>query len=60
MSAAKTHQNLDEIIANPVHRAKGGVPFILRWRMAENQDHLDRGFEQCGCGFCPDDEQRTT
>jgi hypothetical protein len=61
MSAAVTHRNLDEIIkANAVDCVERGVPFILPWRVPANKDHLDTGLDQCGCGFCPDDEQRRT
>jgi hypothetical protein len=36
--------------------AELGVPLISPWRMdVTNKDHLHRGLEECGCGFCPDE-----
>jgi hypothetical protein len=33
-------------------KLKGIVP----WRIDANQ-HDERGLDECGCAFCPDDEQ---
>ena len=61
MSTAETRRDHSEIVTGAVLRgAKPGVNFILPWRMDANQEHLHKGLEQCGCGFCPDDEQETT
>jgi hypothetical protein len=61
MSIGDTHRNLGDIVrAATLECAKPRVPFILPWRVDANQDHLHRGFEECGCGFCPDDDQETT
>jgi hypothetical protein len=59
MSIGETDGNLGEIVrAAALERAKAGLTFILPWRMDANQDHLDKGLEECGCGFCPDDEKQ--
>jgi hypothetical protein len=61
MSTGETRQDFSEIVtAAALDGAKPRVPFILPWRMDANQDHLHEGLEECGCGFCPDDEQETT
>ena len=62
MSTGETHRKLDETVrAAAPECAKPGVTFILPWRMDANQDHLNyKGLEECGCGFCPDDDQETT
>jgi hypothetical protein len=61
MSTEETHRNRSEIVAAAaLEGAKPGVPFILPWRMDANQVHLHEGLEECGCGFCPDDDQETT
>jgi hypothetical protein len=61
MSTGEMHRNLGKIVgAAALKCAKPGVTFILPWRMDANQDHLHKGLEECGCGFCPDDEQETT
>jgi hypothetical protein len=61
MSTGETQRNLSEIVrAGALDCAKPAVTFILPWRMDANQDHLHKGLEECGCGFCPDDDQETT
>jgi hypothetical protein len=61
MSTEETDRNLGEILrAATLKRAEPGATFILPWRMDANQDHLHKGLEECGCGFCPDDDQETT
>jgi hypothetical protein len=61
MSTGETYGNVSEIVrVASLEGAKPGVPFILPWRMDANQDHLHKGLEECGCGFCPDDDQETT
>jgi hypothetical protein len=59
MSAGETQRNLGEIVRAAAREgAKPGVPFILPWRMDASQENLHKGLEECGCGFCPDDEQQ--
>ena len=59
MSIGETHRNLGEIVrAAALGRAKPGVTFVLPWRLDANQDHLHKGLEECGCGFCPDDHDK--
>jgi hypothetical protein len=61
MSTGETQRNPSEIVrAAALDYAEPAVTFILPWRMDANQDHLHKGIEQCGCGFCPDEERRTT
>jgi hypothetical protein len=58
MPTGETHRNLCEIVKDAALKgAKPGGTFILPWRMDSNQDHLHKGFEECGCGFCPDDDR---
>jgi hypothetical protein len=40
--------------------AKPGVPLIVPWRMDANQHPPHKGFDGCGCGFCPGDDPETT
>ncbi len=61
MSTGETYQNLGDIVrAAALEGAKPGITMIMPWRMEANQDHADIGLEQCGCAFCPDDDQETT
>ena len=61
MSTGETHQNLGDIFqAAAFEGAKPGVTMIVPWRMDANQDHPRNSLDQCGCAFCPDDEQETT
>jgi len=61
MSTVETNRNLGDIFrAAALEGAKPGVPVIIPWRMDANQDHSHKGLEDCGCGFCPDDDQETT
>jgi hypothetical protein len=61
MSSGETQRNLGEIVrAAALECAKPNVPFILPWRMDADRDHLHKGLEECGCGFCPDDDQEKT
>jgi hypothetical protein len=61
MSTGETHRNLGDILsAAALEGANYGVPVIIPWRMEANQDHPHKGLEQCGCAFCPDDDQETT
>jgi hypothetical protein len=61
MSNEQVRRNVGEIVRTAaLERTKSGVAFILPWRMDANQDHLRMGLEECGCGFCPDDDQETT
>jgi hypothetical protein len=61
MSTGETRRDFSEIVAAAaLDGAKPRVSFILPWRMEANQEHLHKGLEECGCGFCPDDEQKST
>jgi hypothetical protein len=59
MSTAETRRDRSEIVTGAA--LEGTRPrgiFILPWRMDANQEHLHEGFEECGCGFCPDDDRQ--
>jgi hypothetical protein len=61
MSTEETQRSLSEVVrAAALDFAKPAVTFILPWRMDVNQDQLHKGLEECGCGFCPDDDVVTT
>jgi hypothetical protein len=61
MSTGETKRSLGDIVrAAAFEGAKPGVPAIIPWRMDANKDHPHRGFDGCGCAFCPDDDQETT
>jgi hypothetical protein len=54
----ETDRDLSETVrAAALERCKPEATFILPWRMA-NQDDLHAGLGDCGCGYCPDDDQR--
>jgi hypothetical protein len=60
MSIAETDQNFTEIFrAAASVRVKPGAILIAPWRIDANQDNLDRGLDECGCAFCPDDDQKS-
>jgi hypothetical protein len=60
MSIAQNRPNFAEILhATASERVKPGAIFILPWQVVSNQDSLDKGLEDCGCAFAPDDEQKT-
>ena len=57
MSIAETHRNRAEILrAAGLERVKAGPRFIAPWRIDADQDNAVNGLEECGCGFCPDDD----
>jgi hypothetical protein len=57
---ATEEMNLGDIVkAGALEDAKRG-PFISPWRMNANPDNLHEGLEECGCGFCPDDDREPT
>lgn len=61
MSTADTCRNLGDVVrAAALEGAKPGAPVIMPWRMDANQDHLHKGLDECGCAFCPDDDQEST
>jgi len=61
MSNEKMRSNLGEFFAAAgLEFAKPGATLIVPWRMETKQGHADIGLDQCGCGFCPDDDQETT
>ena len=55
MSIAETHRNLTENF-NTAASVKPGAISISPWQVDSNQDGLDKGLDECGCAFCPDDE----
>jgi len=60
MLTEQTYRNLGDIIrAAALEGAKPRVPVIIPWRMEANQDHPHKGLEQCGCAFCPGDDQES-
>jgi hypothetical protein len=61
MSTTETHRSLGDIVrAATLEGAKPEVTVIMPWRMNANQDHPHKGLDDCGCGFCPDDDGRET
>ena len=59
MSIREIHQNLAEnfkVAAS--ERVKLGAILIAPWQIDANQDSED-GLDECGCAFCPDDDQKT-
>jgi hypothetical protein len=56
MSIEETHRNLTEILrAAASERVKPGAILISPWQIDANQDSLDKGLEDCGCAFAPDE-----
>jgi hypothetical protein len=61
MSTEEKQRNLVKIVrATALECAEPRATFILPWRMDANEDRLHESLEECGCGFCPDDDQETT
>ncbi len=61
MSTGEMNRNLGDIFrAAALEGANQGVPVIVPWRMDANQDHPHKSLDQCGCAFCPDDDQEAT
>ncbi len=61
MSTGETNRNLGDIFrAAALAGAKPRVTAIMPWRMNANQDHPHKSLDQCGCAFCPGDDQETT
>jgi len=61
MSTGETSRSLGDIFRGAaLECAKPGAPVIVPWRMVANQDHPHKGLADCGCGFCPDDDQEAT
>jgi hypothetical protein len=60
MSIREIHRNLAENFrAAAVERVKPGAILIAPWRVDANQDNLHKRLDECGCAFCPDDDQKT-
>jgi hypothetical protein len=58
MSIAETHRNLIESFsAAASERIKSGTMSIATWQIDANQDSLDKGLEDCGCAFAPDEPE---
>jgi hypothetical protein len=56
MSIADTHRNvIENFNAAASERIKSGAILISPWQIDANQDSLDKGLEDCGCAFAPDD-----
>jgi hypothetical protein len=61
MSIGETHRNLADIFgATASERIKPGAILIAPWQIDTNEDNLDKGLDECGCAFCPDDDQKRT
>jgi hypothetical protein len=62
MSTEEMHRSFSDIVraATALEGAKPRVGVIIPWRVNTNRDHLYKGLDGCGCGFCPDDDQETT
>jgi hypothetical protein len=56
MSIAQNHQNFSEILrAAASEHVKPGAILIAPWQIDPTQDSLDKGLEDCGCAFAPDE-----
>jgi hypothetical protein len=61
MSIGEIRHDFSEVASTAaLQSASPAVNFILPWRMDASHDHLHQGLEQCGCGFCPDEDQGKT
>jgi hypothetical protein len=61
MSIGERHRNFGEIFRVAAsERVKPGAILIAPWQIDANQDSLGKGLDECGCAFCPDDDQKTT
>lgn len=62
MSIREIYPNLaDNFRVAASERVKPGAILIVPWHIDANRDRLDRGLEDCGCAFAPDepdDEKR--
>jgi hypothetical protein len=50
MSIGETHRNLAK-----KERVKPGAILIAPWQVNANQTNRDKGLDECGCAFCPDE-----
>ena len=55
MSIAETQRNLTEDFNAASERIKSGAILISPWQIDAKPDSLDKGLEDCGCAFAPDD-----
>jgi hypothetical protein len=60
MSIAENHKDFAEILrAAASERVKLGAILIAPWQIDAGQEGLDKGLDECGCAFCPDDDQKS-
>jgi hypothetical protein len=60
MSIGETNRDLAEIFGNAASEyVRPGAILIAPWQIDANQDNLHNGLDECGCAFCPDDDQKT-
>jgi hypothetical protein len=58
MSIAQDHRNFAVIFrATASERIKSGTILIAPWQTDANLDSLDRGLDDCGCAFAPDEPE---
>jgi hypothetical protein len=56
MSIREIHRNLaEDFRAAASECVKPGAILLAPWQTDPNQDSLDRGLEDCGCAFAPDE-----
>jgi hypothetical protein len=56
MSIAENHRNFAEALtAAALEHVKSPAILITSWQLEANQDSLDKGLEDCGCAFAPDE-----
>lgn len=59
MSIAQNHSYFAEILrAANSGRVTPAAILISPWQVNLSQDH-EHGLDECGCAFCPDDDQKT-
>jgi hypothetical protein len=58
MSIREIHPNLAKNFeAAASEHIKPAAILIAPWQIDANQDSLDRGLEDCGCAFAPDEPE---
>jgi hypothetical protein len=60
MSIREIHRNLGENFrVAALERVKPEGMLIAPWRIDSTQDSFHKGLDECGCAFCPDDDQKS-
>jgi hypothetical protein len=55
------HRNLAENFkAAGLESVKPEAILIAPWQIDAGEEDWSKGLDECGCAFCPDDDQKTT